>query len=75
MFERKLLAKLPNVGLKAKPHIESRLKTLKNDFDIVHDMLTGSNTIGFGWDNARKFVILEDPIREAFLQVKEFCVN
>lgn len=31
-LEDKLQASLPNSGLKARPHIESRMKTLKKDF-------------------------------------------
>lgn len=45
--EEKIQASLPNSGLKAKPHIESRIKTLKRDFNIVYDMLNGLNTSGF----------------------------
>ncbi|EYU31710.1 hypothetical protein MIMGU_mgv1a021834mg [Erythranthe guttata] len=33
--EEKMQASLPNSGLKAKPHIESRIKTLKKDLHIV----------------------------------------
>ncbi|KAL8476256.1 hypothetical protein ACS0TY_028792 [Phlomoides rotata] len=47
--EEKLKVSLPNSGLKAKPHIESRIKTLKKDFHIVYDMLNGSNTSGLEW--------------------------
>ncbi|KAG8391375.1 hypothetical protein BUALT_Bualt01G0181200 [Buddleja alternifolia] len=47
--EEKMHVSLPNSGLKMKPHIESR-KTLKNDFDIVYDMLNSPNTSGFGMD-------------------------
>ncbi|KAG8380668.1 hypothetical protein BUALT_Bualt06G0039800 [Buddleja alternifolia] len=32
--EEKMHISLPNSGLKAKPHIESRIKTLKKDFNI-----------------------------------------
>nr|KAJ0227589.1 hypothetical protein LSAT_V11C100036250 [Lactuca sativa] len=41
---------LPNSGLKAEPHIKSRMKTWKTHFNIVHDMVYGTNTGGFGWD-------------------------
>ncbi|KAL8488832.1 hypothetical protein ACS0TY_024947 [Phlomoides rotata] len=44
--EEKLKVSLPNSGLKAKPHIESRIKTLKKDFHIVYDMSTGANADG-----------------------------
>ncbi|KAL0411393.1 UNVERIFIED_CONTAM: hypothetical protein Slati_3729000 [Sesamum latifolium] len=45
--EEKMQVSLPNSGLKAKPHIESRIKTLRRDFNIVYDMLNGPNTSGF----------------------------
>ncbi|MFQ6645874.1 hypothetical protein Gotur_019380 [Gossypium turneri] len=36
--------------LKAKPNLESRIRTLKRDWSIVYDMLSGKNNNGFGWD-------------------------
>ncbi|MFQ6619939.1 hypothetical protein Gotur_000392 [Gossypium turneri] len=36
--------------LKAKPNLESRIRTLKRDWSIVYDMLSGKNNSGFGWD-------------------------
>ena len=36
--ERGLQAKLPGSGIKANPHIESRMKTLRIHFNIVYDM-------------------------------------
>ncbi|TXG74232.1 hypothetical protein EZV62_002811 [Acer yangbiense] len=53
-LEKKLHEKLPGCDLLAKPHIESRMKTLKTHFHIVHDMLTGPNCSGFGWDTEKK---------------------
>ncbi|XP_048334884.1 uncharacterized protein At2g29880-like [Ziziphus jujuba] len=74
VLEGKLSAELLNSRLKAKPHIESRLKTLKNDFQTVHEMLTGTNTSGFGWDDVRKFVTAEDAshIKAASFKNKSF---
>ncbi|KAK1555261.1 hypothetical protein Q3G72_024090 [Acer saccharum] len=36
-------AKLPNCGLKASPHIESRVKTLKAKYCALHELLSQSN--------------------------------
>ncbi|MFQ6634567.1 hypothetical protein Gotur_011928 [Gossypium turneri] len=36
--------------LKAKPNLESRIRTLKTDWAIVYDMFSGKNNSGFGWD-------------------------
>ncbi|KAH6783900.1 hypothetical protein C2S52_008859 [Perilla frutescens var. hirtella] len=48
--EEKLQVVLPDSGLKAKPHIESRIKTLKRYFHIVYDILNEPNTSGFGME-------------------------
>ncbi|KAK4407711.1 hypothetical protein Sango_0352100 [Sesamum angolense] len=66
--EEKMQVSLPNSGLKAKPHIESRIKTLRRDFNIVYDMLNGSNTSGFGFDPIKKCVTAEKAVWEAYLQ-------
>ena len=48
--EEILEAKLPGSGIEAKPHIKSKMRTLKTNFSIVYNMLTGNNCSGFGWD-------------------------
>ena len=53
-LEMKLHDRLPRSNLQGKPHVESRMKTLKTDFQVVHDMLIGPYCSGFGWDNERK---------------------
>ncbi|KAG9154112.1 hypothetical protein Leryth_000601 [Lithospermum erythrorhizon] len=47
-LEETLKVTLPNSGLKGKPHIDSRIKTLKGQFNIVYDMLNSPNVSGFG---------------------------
>lgn len=47
--------KVPDSGLKGKPHIEFRLKTLKKDFTMVYDLRYG-NTSGFGWNSENQLV-------------------
>ncbi|WOL01653.1 hypothetical protein Cni_G10370 [Canna indica] len=47
-LEKMIDAKLPNCGIKAKPHIESMIKTLKKEWSIVYDMVYGSHTSDFG---------------------------
>ncbi|KAK6137558.1 hypothetical protein DH2020_028700 [Rehmannia glutinosa] len=66
--EEKMQASLPNSGLKAKPHIESRIKTLKRDFHIVYDMLNGPNTSGFGMDPIKKCITAEKTVWDSYLQ-------
>ncbi|MFQ6636381.1 hypothetical protein Gotur_012485 [Gossypium turneri] len=36
--------------LKAKPNLESRIRTLKRDWAIVYDMLRGKDNSDFCWD-------------------------
>ncbi|XP_057778464.1 uncharacterized protein At2g29880-like isoform X3 [Salvia miltiorrhiza] len=67
-IEEKLQVSLPNSGLKAKPHIESRIKTLKKDFHIVYDMVNGNNTSGFGYDADKKCVTAEKDVWDAYIQ-------
>ena len=67
---RKISTKLPNASLRAKPHIESRLRTLKREFQVIHEMLTGPNTSGFGWDTTRKCVTAKNDVWDAYVQVK-----
>ncbi|XP_031387218.1 uncharacterized protein LOC116200511 [Punica granatum] len=64
-LEKMLLEKLPNCCMKARPHIESRLKTLKTEWAIMYDMML--NTSGFGWDSTRKMVTTEDDVWEAYV--------
>lgn len=72
-LEDKLNVILPNSELKAKPHIESRIKVLKRDFNIVYDMLNGPNTSGFGMDPIKKCVTAEKPVWDAYLKVCIKC--
>lgn len=68
-LEMKLKERMPACDIQAKPHIESRMKTLKTHFQVVHEMLTGPFCSGFGWDNDRKTVTAEKSVWEAYLQV------
>ncbi|PON78101.1 hypothetical protein TorRG33x02_239380 [Trema orientale] len=68
VIERYLEIHLPGCGLKAEPHIESRMKTLKAQFYIVHEMLTGLNCSGFGCDADRKLMYAEKLVWDAYLQ-------
>ncbi|KAK6163155.1 hypothetical protein DH2020_000019 [Rehmannia glutinosa] len=67
--EDKMQTSLPISGLKAKPHIESRIKTLKRDFHIVYDMVNGPNTSGFGMDPIKKCITkLKRSVWHSYLQ-------
>ncbi|XVF55695.1 hypothetical protein PTKIN_Ptkin06aG0057700 [Pterospermum kingtungense] len=47
-LERMLARKLTNANIKEKPHMKSRIKTLKKEWATVYDMVKGDNTSGFG---------------------------
>ncbi|CAB4319369.1 unnamed protein product [Prunus armeniaca] len=52
-LEKAMEQKLPGCGLKAVPHIESRVKTLKKQTLAISDMLTNSS--GFAWNDEEKW--------------------
>ena len=68
----KLKAKLPESNLKAQPHVHSRLRHLKGIYNIVHDMVVGSCTSGFGWDPETKSVVAEKEVWKAYVKVRSF---
>ncbi|XVE74505.1 hypothetical protein DITRI_Ditri12bG0022500 [Diplodiscus trichospermus] len=68
--EELLKVSLLNSGIKARPHIESRRKSLKKDWATIHDMLNGINhsSSGFGFDFERKMVTVKDDVWEAYVK-------
>ncbi|MBA0864580.1 hypothetical protein Goshw_004396 [Gossypium schwendimanii] len=66
-LERMLEKVLPNAMLKAKPNLESRIRTLKRDWAIVYNMLSGKDNSGFGWDEHRQLVIAEDVVWNSYI--------
>ena len=67
MIERSLSDMCPQSGLKANPHIESKLKKWKKQYDIVYDML---NKSGFGWNDSLKCVEVDsDEAWRSYVQV------
>ncbi|MFQ6655588.1 hypothetical protein Gotur_026083, partial [Gossypium turneri] len=67
-LEKILEKALPNIMLKARPNIESRIRLLKRDWSIVYDMLNGQNNSGFGWDDHRQVVVAEDAVWDSYLK-------
>ena len=67
-----LKQKLPRSVITAKPHIDSRIKTMKKDFCVVYDMLNGENCNGFGWDPHKNVVVAEDEVWNAYVKVLSF---
>ncbi|KAL7589031.1 hypothetical protein Lser_V15G37355 [Lactuca serriola] len=57
---------LCNSGLKAWPHIKSMTKTWKNHFNIMHNMIYGTNTSEFGWDTNKCCVTADAEVWDEF---------
>ncbi|CAL5437453.1 unnamed protein product [Camellia sinensis] len=68
VLEGVLHEKLPGCGIKAKPHIESRVKTLKRDTGTVFDMVNGVGCSGFGWDSNTNMVVAEKQVWDGYVQ-------
>ncbi|KAK9148044.1 hypothetical protein Scep_006801 [Stephania cephalantha] len=63
-LEETLKITCPNSGIKARPHIESRQKSLKKDWFIVNDMICGirHGTSEFGFDSTSNMVTAPDDV-------------
>ncbi|MBA0816376.1 hypothetical protein Gohar_001044 [Gossypium harknessii] len=70
-LERMLEKVLPHAMLKAKPKLESRIRTLKRDWTIVYDMLSGKDNSGFGWNEHRQMVVVEDAVWNSYINIVE----
>jgi hypothetical protein len=66
-LEKIIVQKLPNCGLKANPHIESRLKTLRKQTLAISDMI--ANSSGFSWDHEKKMVVCEKQVFDDWVKV------
>ncbi|XP_023760466.1 uncharacterized protein At2g29880 isoform X1 [Lactuca sativa] len=68
-LEHLLKKSMPNSGILGKPHIESKIKVMKRDWQTVHDMLNSSHTSGFSYDTVKHCMIADDQVWESYLQV------
>ena len=68
-LEKVINQKLPNCGLKASPHIDSKIRKWKKQYGLMFDML---NTSGFGWNDVKKCVEVDsDEVWNSYVQVRE----
>lgn len=56
-LERKLRSRIPGCTIRASPHIESRLKLLKRQYDAITEM---QGAAGMQWDNKEKILLCKD---------------
>ena len=66
--------KFPGCGLKAVPHIESKIKWFKDKHNVLTEML---RTSGFSWDNEKNMIVCERQSYEDFCRVLFYliCLN
>ena len=57
LISKELQVNCPNSGLKATPHIESKMKIWKKQYGIVFNML---NKSGFGWNDILKCIKIDN---------------
>ncbi|PPS03231.1 hypothetical protein GOBAR_AA17434 [Gossypium barbadense] len=58
---------LPHAMLKAKHNLESRIRILKKDWAIIYGMLSEKDNSGFGWDEHRQIIVVEDEVWESYI--------
>ncbi|GMP46199.1 hypothetical protein CsSME_00014449 [Camellia sinensis var. sinensis] len=54
--EKKILGVFPGTDLRATPHIDSKIKLWRKQYNTLQDMLKIS---GFGWDDEQKMVLVD----------------
>lgn len=66
-LEELINGELPSCGLKAFPHIESRIKHWSEKYSALAEMLS---TSGFGWDADKKMLQVERAVFDEWAKVK-----
>ncbi|KAK9120929.1 hypothetical protein Syun_018546 [Stephania yunnanensis] len=71
-LEEALKITCPNSGIKARPHIEFRQKSLKKDWFIVNDMICDirHGTSGFDFDSTSNMVTAPDDVWEDYFRCR-----
>ncbi|KAG5562269.1 hypothetical protein RHGRI_005111 [Rhododendron griersonianum] len=54
--EKKIILRFPGTDLRASPHIDSKIKTWRKQYNLLQDMIKSS---GFGWDDSEKMVLVD----------------
>ncbi|KAL8141736.1 hypothetical protein V2J09_014768 [Rumex salicifolius] len=64
-LEELLVSKLPHCGLRAEPHIESRLKHWSEKYSALAEMLSSTR---FGWDDEKKLLLAEKSVYDEWVK-------
>ncbi|KAF7839678.1 protein ALP1-like [Senna tora] len=64
-LQQKMAEKCSGCGIKANPHIQSRLKTMKVNWSAVYEL---ANASGFGWDPVLKCVYADDAVWNQYIE-------
>ncbi|KAK2639726.1 hypothetical protein Ddye_027521 [Dipteronia dyeriana] len=68
-IEKMMSDKIPGCGLRAQPHIDSRIKLLKKQYHAISEML-GPSASGFGWNDDLKCVVVEKNVFDEWVKVQ-----
>ncbi|GMP62699.1 hypothetical protein CsSME_00024695 [Camellia sinensis var. sinensis] len=65
-LEKLIILAFPGIDLRASPHIESKIKFWRRQYNLLTDMLRLS---GFGWDDSEKMILVDsDQVWENYVK-------
>ncbi|XP_019107593.2 uncharacterized protein At2g29880 [Beta vulgaris subsp. vulgaris] len=73
-LETLMKQKMPECEKKAKPHIESRVKLLRKQYDAISEMLSASAS-GFGWNDEGKFVTCPQTVWNKWIKSHQNAIG
>ena len=66
-LEKMLEKELPESHIKHDPHIESRVRLLKRQYNAIYEMITIGS--GFGWNDKEECVIASKDVFDGWVRV------